>query len=87
MQWLGIDICECLDQPKIMKHAVTLTSRDRARARAMLERLGQSKEGSQEYRTGRMLRGMLMLGLKMDIQGFEKIEGGIKRWLEVNMAS
>lgn len=53
----------------------------------MLERLGQSKEGSQEYRTGRMLRGMLMLGLKMDIQGFEKIEGGIKRWLEVNMAS
>lgn len=81
MQWLGVDVCECLKKPEVLGHAVAMTSRDRTRAKAMLSRQGHGD------RVRRMLRTMLILGVKMEIQGFEKADIGIKQWLEQKLST
>lgn len=68
-----------------MSHAVSFTSRDRSKACAMLARFSDPFGEGQKDQIGRMLRTMLMLGLKMEIQGFEKINGGIQDWLETKI--
>lgn len=83
MKWLGIDICEHLGEVKTIKQALPLSTRDRGRARSMLARQYQ-----QSARTTRMLRTMLMLGVKIEIQAIDQAaDRGLYGWLEGKIAN
>lgn len=73
--------------PEVLNHAVPLTSRDRGKARAMLSRLTDQVDECQHSQSSGGLQTMLMLGVKLEIQGFEQTDGGMKSWLETSMVS
>lgn len=77
--------------PSVMSEALSLTARDRIRARGMLrrreleiaDRQTNSVEDATRWRTSLQL--MLMLNVKMEIQAVDKIEGGMCNWLAEKM--
>lgn len=86
MRWLGIDLCQHVGDLRTMNQAVSLTSRDRARAMSMLSRPGIQEHGVQNMRQKRMLQNMLMLGVKLEIQALDQAaDRGLCGWLEGKM--
>lgn len=91
IRWLGVDIGDPLNSPKVMSEALSMTVRDRSRARGMLMRKdfenantrAQPNEDATKWR--RSLQCMLMLNLKMEIQAVDKMDGGLCRWLTGKM--
>lgn len=85
MQWLGVDIAESLDDVGVLDKCLTLTERDRTKARGMLARAVAG--GPREARTRAMLQTMLMLGKKMEIQALDaSADGfGMCQWVEEKM--
>lgn len=98
LQWLGVDIVEWLGKKAVMDRCLTLTKRDRGRARGMLGRMveddgevvmgiGMRSLGDGRSRMKRCLQTMLMLGVKAEIQAVddEAVGGGLCEWLERGM--
>lgn len=91
MKWLGVDVGDFLKYPGMMSEALSLTTRDRTRARGMLrrkeleiaDRRTNSNEDATRWRTS--LQRMLMLNVKMEIQAVDKMEGGLCGWLVEKM--
>ena len=87
MLWLGVDLCELLgDRPK-MAQTVSMTARDRGRARSMLTRIADDDMSGQGANMRQMLQTMMMLGKKMETQALDTADdgAGICGWLEHKM--
>jgi len=96
IQWLGVDIIEWLGNKAVMARCLSLTKRDRGRAKGMLGRMVDTEDDDSSVTEGvrnanlrakRCLQTMLMLGMKMEIQAVDDtiVDGGLVRWLERKM--
>ncbi|KAK5311080.1 endodeoxyribonuclease [Exophiala xenobiotica] len=95
LHWLGVDIIEWLGEKRVMDRCLTLTKRDRGRARGILGRMVEDDGeavvgmgiGDGRSRMKRCLQTMLMLGVKAEIQAVddEAVGGGLCGWLERGM--
>lgn len=86
MKWLGVDMCDLICVTQVMNESVSMTRRDRDRARAMLKRIKRCDMAGQGTEMRRQLQTMLMLGKKMEIQAVDRVEGGLCGWLERRIA-
>jgi len=90
LQWLGMDMTDFLGNEDVMDKCLTLTGRDRIRARAMLARRGialiERGDRSVEAKVRTMLQTMLMLGKKMEIQALDGgADDGVCGWVQAKM--
>jgi len=95
LHWLGVDIIEGLGEKRVMDRCLTLTKRDRGRARGILGRMVEDDGeavvgmgiGDGRSRMKRCLQIMLMLGVKAEIQAVddEAVGGRLCGWLERGM--
>ena len=85
IEFLGVNLCEYLGHSKVLNQAVSMTVRDRGRARAMLDRLHEFGDQQERHRVQLSLQTMLMLGVKMEIQALNVEDGGLQAWLERRM--